>query len=62
MRQENLEVSTVEEVMEALSGSVIVSGERTDEGMHVYLEDGRTLMFVGDFCMAVCVLRKENLQ
>jgi len=57
-----MELSTVEDVMEHLSGSVISHGERTDEGMHVYLEDGRVLVFAGDFVMAVLVIDKKNLQ
>jgi hypothetical protein len=56
------ELSTVEEVMEHLSGAVIDSGARTDEGMHVYLKDGRILVFVGDFAMGVLVADKRNLQ
>ena len=64
MRKVNLmdELSTVEEVMEHLSGAVIDSGERTDEGMHVYLKDGRVLVFIGDFVMGVLVADKRNLQ
>lgn len=57
-----MELSTVEEVIEHLTGSVIHSGARTDEGMHVYLEDGRVLVFVGEFAMAVMVADKRNLQ
>ena len=53
------ELSTVEEVMEHLSGAVIDSGERTDEGMHVYLKDGRILVFMGDFVMGVLVADKR---
>lgn len=56
------ELSTVEEVMEHLSGAVIDSGARTDEGMHVYLRDGRILVFAGDFAMGVLVADKRNLQ
>jgi hypothetical protein len=64
VRKVNLmdELSTVEEVMEHLSGAVIDSGERTDEGMHVYLKDGRVLVFIGDFVMGVLVADKRNLQ
>lgn len=57
-----MELSTVEEVMETLSGSKISSGARTDEGMHAYLEDGRVLVFVGDFVMGVMVLDKRQIQ
>ena len=57
-----MELSTVSEVMEHLSGSVISGGERTDEGMHVYLNDGRVLIFVGEFVMGVMILDKRQLQ
>lgn len=57
-----MEVSTVEDVMEHLSGSKISGGARTDEGMHVFLEDGRVLVFVGEFVMGVMVLDKRSLQ
>ena len=53
------ELSTVEEVMEHLSGAVIDSGERTDDGMHVFLKDGRVLVFMGDFVMGVLVADKR---
>jgi hypothetical protein len=53
------DLATVEEVMEYLSGSVIVSGERTEEGMHVHLADGRILCFIGDFVMGVLVADKR---
>lgn len=48
--------------MEHLSGAVIDSGSRTDEGMHVYLKDGRVLVFIGDFLMGVMVVDKRQLQ
>lgn len=57
-----MEISTVEEVMKELSGTQIISGERTDDGMHVHLSDGRIMVFVGDFVMAVMVVDKRNLQ
>ena len=53
------ELCTVEEVMEHLSGAVIESGELTDEGMHVFLKDGRILVFMGDFVMGVLVADKR---
>ena len=45
--------------MEYLAGSEISGGERTDEGMHVYLKDGRVLVFIGDFVMGVLVADKR---
>lgn len=55
------DLATVEEVMEYLAGSEISGGERTDEGMHVYL-NGRVLVFIGEFVMGVLVADKRNLQ
>ena len=57
-----MELSTVDEVMEHLEGSVISGGEVTEEGMHINLKDGRILVFVGEFVMGVMVLDKRNLQ
>lgn len=57
-----MELSTVEEVMDHLSGTKISGGARTDEGMHVYLDDGRVLVFVGEFVMGVMVLDQRQLQ
>jgi len=45
--------------MKHLAGAVIDSGARTDEGMHVYLKDGRILVFMGDFVMGVLVADKR---
>lgn len=56
------DLATVEEVMEYLAGSVIESGARTEEGMHVYLKDGRILVFIGDFMMGVMIADKRQLQ
>ena len=56
------DLATVEEVMSFLAGSVIESGARTEDGMHVYLADGRVLVFIGDFVMGVLVADKRNLQ
>jgi hypothetical protein len=53
------DLNTVEEVMKHLAGAVIDSGARTDEGMHVYLKDGRILVFMGDFVMGVLVADKR---
>lgn len=57
-----MELSTVDEVMEHLSGSIISGGEVTDEGMHIHLKDGRILVFIGEFVMGVMVLDKRQIQ
>lgn len=53
------DLATVEEVMGFLAGSEISGGARTDEGMHVFLKDGRILVFIGDFVMGVLVADKR---
>lgn len=57
-----MEISTVQEVMEALQGARITGGERTDEGLHVFLEDGRLLLFAGEFLLYVGIPNKGTLQ
>lgn len=61
MRKVNLmdDLSTVEEVMEHLSGAVIESGELTDDGLHITLTDQRIIVFIGDFVMGVLVADKR---
>lgn len=57
-----MEISTVQEVMEALQGARITGGERTDDGLHVYLDDGRLLVFAGEFILYVGIEKKQSLQ
>jgi hypothetical protein len=57
-----MEISTVQEVMEALQGARITGGERTDDGLHVYLDDGRLLLFTGEFLLYVGIPNKGTLQ
>lgn len=56
---ENVEPS---EVLETLKGSVIEGGEETDDGLHLYLSDGRILLFVGEFTVFVGILDKDSIQ
>lgn len=53
------DLATVEEVMEYLAGSEISGGERTDEGMSIFLKDGRVICLIGDFVMGVLVADKR---
>lgn len=48
--------------MEALQGSRITGGERTDDGLHIYLDDGRLLVFAGEFVLYVGIPAKGTLQ
>lgn len=48
-----LDLVTGEELMEAVMGQRIVYGEETDDGMHFNLEDGRVLIFTGEFVVSI---------
>jgi len=57
-----MEINTPQEVFESLKDAVITGGDVNDDGLHVYLSDGRVLMFVGDFLVYVGVTNKSALQ
>ncbi len=48
-----MKVVTAERVLASVVGSEIEGSELTDEGLSVFLSDGRTLVFAGDFVIAV---------
>ena len=56
---ENVEPS---EVLETLKGSIIEGGQETEDGLHIYLQDGRILLFVGEFTVFVGILDKGSIQ
>ena len=56
---ENVEPS---EVLETLQGSIIEGGRETEDGLHIYLKDGRILLFVGEFTVFVGILGKGSIQ
>ena len=47
-------IEDAEEILSDLSGAVITGGSVSDhEGLHIRLEDGRILIFIGQFIFAV---------
>lgn len=46
---------TFDELMASLYGAVIIGGEKTEYGIHIYLQDGRILVLPGymDACEGV---------
>ena len=53
--------TTVSDLMEAVSGRVISGGDVTEDGMHLYLDDGKVLIFAGAFVVGIWV-EKGTLQ
>jgi len=53
--QDGLKVThySADELMTRLAGSRIKGGMETSDGLHIYLEGGRILIFTGEFVMAV---------
>lgn len=49
----NVEVKDADELMANLSGARIKGGMETPNGLHVYLDGGRTLIFTGEFVIAI---------
>ena len=48
-----LDLISGQELMAAIAGQRIVTGEETDDGMHLKLEDGRVLIFTGEFIVSI---------
>ena len=48
--------------IENVAGSVIEAVDVCDEGMHLYLADGRVLIFVGTFVVGILAAEKQTLQ
>ena len=49
-------------VVESIKGAVIEGGALTDDGFHLELEDGRVVIFQGEFIIAVCRVSQHQLQ
>lgn len=54
--------NTDEDFLTALEGQKIVSAEVNEDGMHMHLEDGRTVVLVGSFVGYIGVLQKYSIQ
>ena len=53
MDQVRIDHYSADELMTRLAGSRIKGGMETSDGLHIYLEGGRILIFTGEFVMAV---------
>ena len=42
-----------DEVLASLRSAVISGGDLTDDGLHIFLEDGRVVIFYGQFILGV---------
>jgi hypothetical protein len=48
-----IDVKSAEDLMQGLSGSRILGGMETEDGLHIHLEGGKVLIFTGQFVIAV---------
>lgn len=58
----NAEQIAAAQFIENVAGSVIEAGDVCDDGMHLYLADGRVLVFVGTFVVGIQQAEKQTLQ
>jgi hypothetical protein len=56
-----MQIVSIPNFIDSVSGQTITGGEVNDEGLHLYLDDGRVLLFV-DGIVFVGRLEKETLQ
>ena len=42
-----------DEVLDSLKSGVIEGGNLTEDGLHIFLEDGRVVVFYGSFILGV---------
>lgn len=54
-------MSEEEAIVESLKGSVIAGCSLTEEGAHFVLEDGRVVVFAGNFILGVTRPDKQTL-
>ena len=53
-------MTEVEEAIEAIVGRTVVSGDISDDGLHLWLDDGRVLIVIG--IIAVCEVNQNSIQ
>ena len=51
--REALRITDAEELMHSIAGLRVKDGHETADGLHINLEDGRCLIFAGQFVIAV---------
>jgi hypothetical protein len=54
----NLEHQSADELMMRIAGTRIKGGVETEDGLHMFLEGGRVLIFTGEFI--ICVYRQDE--
>lgn len=55
-------IVTAETLMDELSGLKITGGEINNDGMHLYLDDGRVLIMEGAFIVGLARVERMSLQ
>lgn len=55
------EITDVESLIRYLTGSFIVGGGKAEDGMHLDLNDGTQVVFVGQFVIGVIRGQEENI-
>jgi hypothetical protein len=55
-----MQIVPVPSFIDSISGQTITGGEVNDDGLHLYLDDGRVLIILGVVCVGE--LEKETLQ
>lgn len=54
--------SSPRQILDLVDGATILSSDASDdEGMHLYLSDGRVLIIVGEFAVSLMRLDTEGL-
>lgn len=58
-----MRMMTPSEIMQSIEGATIVSSfvEDGEEGLHLVFQDGRILIFAGDFVMSLLRTNKSKL-
>lgn len=50
-----------DEVLDSIKNAVILSGELSEDGLHFYLDDGRVIVFYGQFILGVARPDKSTI-
>ena len=58
----NIPLTTPSEFMESIRGHAIDGGDFTQDGMHLFLDDGRVIVLTGTFVAFVGSFQKQTLQ
>ena len=58
----NPPITSPAEFMESIRGHAIDGGDFTQDGMHLFLDDGRVIVLTGTFVAFVGSFQKQTLQ